>query len=89
MLQGAGEAYEGGASWGAGASTRRVRAFTNGFISAVRENRIAWFHAEHRKLDLLCIDDVHFLTNKNATQGEGFYAHCCNSTGWGTDRDGV
>jgi len=45
-------------------------AFTNAFISAVRENRIAAFHAEHRKLDLLCIDDVHFLASKTATQTE-------------------
>lgn len=45
-------------------------AFTNAFISAVRENRIAAFHAEHRKLDLLCIDDVHFLASKTATQAE-------------------
>jgi len=44
--------------------------FTNGFIRAVRENRTASFHAEHRRLDLLCIDDVHFLANKNATQTE-------------------
>lgn len=45
-------------------------AFTNGFIRAVRENRTAAFHAEHRRLDLLCIDDVHFLASKTATQGE-------------------
>jgi len=45
-------------------------AFTNAFIRAVRENRTASFHAEHRRLDLLCIDDVHFLANKNATQTE-------------------
>ena len=44
--------------------------FTNGFVRAVRENRTASFHAEHRRLDLLCIDDVHFLANKNATQTE-------------------
>ena len=45
-------------------------AFTNAFIRAVRENRTAAFHAEHRRLDLLCIDDVHFLASKTATQGE-------------------
>ncbi len=45
-------------------------AFTNAFIGAVRENRIGAFHAEHRKLDLLCIDDVHFLASKTATQTE-------------------
>jgi chromosomal replication initiator protein len=45
-------------------------AFTNQFVRAVRENSIAAFHAEHRKLDLLCVDDVHFLASKNATQAE-------------------
>ncbi len=45
-------------------------AFTNQFIHAVRENSIARFHAEHRRLDLLCIDDVHFLASKSATQSE-------------------
>ena len=44
--------------------------FTNRFVRAVRENTIAAFHAEHRKLDLLCVDDVHFLASKSATQAE-------------------
>ncbi len=45
-------------------------AFTNAFVSAVQANKIDDFRRSHRDLDLLCIDDVHFLANKNATQNE-------------------
>lgn len=44
--------------------------FTNEFIAAVRGDRIAAFRKQVRKLDLLCLDDVHFLSNKEATQTE-------------------
>lgn len=57
--------------------------FTNEFISAIRHvgsggggagmggsAGIAKFRNAYRKVDLLCIDDVHFLANKQATQGE-------------------
>lgn len=44
--------------------------FTNDYISAVRERKLESFRARHRDLDLLCIDDVHFLSNKKSTQKE-------------------
>jgi chromosomal replication initiator protein len=47
-----------------------AEAFTNEFIAAVRANKVDAFRKNHRRLDLLCIDDVHFLSNKDATQTE-------------------
>lgn len=45
-------------------------AFTNAYITAVQANAVDAFRRAHRDLDLLCIDDVHFLSNKVATQNE-------------------
>ncbi|MBX3358144.1 MAG: hypothetical protein KF745_06930 [Phycisphaeraceae bacterium] len=47
-------------------------AFTNEFIAAVRAGPAACekFRRQYRAVDLLCIDDVHFLANKQATQSE-------------------
>ncbi len=45
-------------------------AYTNAYIAAIKKNRVDDFRRAYRSLDLLCIDDVHFLSNKNATQGE-------------------
>ncbi|MCA9286192.1 MAG: ATP-binding protein [Phycisphaerales bacterium] len=44
--------------------------FTNEYIAAVRNGRIDVFRERVRRLDLLAIDDVHFLSNKTATQSE-------------------
>jgi chromosomal replication initiator protein len=44
--------------------------FTNEYIAAVRNNALPAFRAQVRRLDLLVVDDVHFLSNKNATQAE-------------------
>ncbi len=44
--------------------------FTNEYITAVRANRLDSFRHRTRKLALLAIDDVHFLSNKTATQKE-------------------
>lgn len=44
--------------------------FTNDYISAMRGGRVDEFRAALRRLDLLCIDDVHFLAGKDATQRE-------------------
>jgi len=54
-------------------------AFTNAFVNAVRSNTVETFRRKHRRLDLLCIDDVHFLSNKDATQRE--FLHTFNSVG--------
>lgn len=47
--------------------------FTNDYITAIRTNTIDAFRTKIRKLDLLAIDDVHFLSNKTRTQTEFLY----------------
>ena len=44
--------------------------FTNDYIAAVRQNRLEQFRAGIRRLDLLAIDDVHFLASREKTQQE-------------------
>jgi chromosomal replication initiator protein len=44
--------------------------FTNDFIMAVRSNDLTAFRRSLRGVDLLAIDDVHFLSNKARTQSE-------------------
>jgi chromosomal replication initiator protein len=51
--------------------------FTNHFVHAVRCNRTSAFRARYRALDVLLIDDVHFLANKKATQEE--FLHTFNA----------
>ena len=47
--------------------------FTNEFILNLKENKIHNFKNKYRKVDVLLIDDIHFLQNKNATQEELFH----------------
>lgn len=42
--------------------------FTNDFVNAVRSNKVEPFRRRVRALDLLAVDDVHFLSAKPATQ---------------------
>lgn len=44
--------------------------FTNEYIQSVRHQDLDTFRKGLRSLDLLAIDDVHFLSNKSATQSE-------------------
>jgi chromosomal replication initiator protein len=44
--------------------------FTNAFLAAVRGGQLEAFRRRYRQLDLLAIDDVHFIANKQATQQE-------------------
>jgi chromosomal replication initiator protein len=44
--------------------------FTNEYISAVRSNTVDRFRKRVRNLEVLAIDDVHFLANKTSTQNE-------------------
>lgn len=55
-----------------GARVRKVTAedFTNEYITAVRTNTIEAFHRSYRRVELLCIDDVHFFARKSGTQNE-------------------
>ncbi len=44
--------------------------FTNAFVTAVRAGELDQFRRRYRQLDLLALDDVHFIANKQATQQE-------------------
>lgn len=44
--------------------------FTNDFVAALRANKLDAFRRQIRRLDLLAVDDVHFLANKTQTQQE-------------------
>ncbi len=44
--------------------------FTNDYIAAVRSNKLEAFRRKMRRVDLLAVDDVHFIANKAATQQE-------------------
>lgn len=58
--------------------------FTNEFLSAVRANNVASFRSKIRKLDLLAVDDIHFIANKQATQQE--FLHCFDAIDLGGAR---
>ena len=47
--------------------------FTNEFVTSVREKSADKFKAKYRKLDVLLLDDIHFLQEKEATQEELFH----------------
>ncbi len=51
--------------------------FTNEFLTALRANKVDVFRRKMRDLDLLVIDDVHFLAGKKATQEE--FLHTFNA----------
>jgi chromosomal replication initiator protein len=47
--------------------------FTNELVSAIQTRSTADFRRKYRETDLLLVDDVHFLKNKEATQEEFFH----------------
>ena len=51
--------------------------FTNQYIMAMKERKLESFRRRYRELDLLAIDDIHFLAGKNSTQQE--FLHTFNS----------
>lgn len=59
-------------------------AFTNEFIASVRNGSLDAFRRRFRGLELLAIDDVHFLSNKTATQSE--FLHTLDSIALGGSR---
>jgi chromosomal replication initiator protein len=48
-------------------------AFTNEFIQALQQRELATFRKKYRHIDLLLIDDIHFLGGKESTQEEFFH----------------
>lgn len=51
--------------------------FTNEYIAALRAGKLEVFRARFRHVDLLAIDDVHFIADKKATQSE--FLHTFNA----------
>ena len=47
--------------------------FTNEMIGAIKSGRTANFRQRYRQIDVLLVDDVHFLGNKEGTQEEFFH----------------
>ena len=47
--------------------------FTNSFIQAIQTNSLDEFRNLHRHVDVLVIDDIQFLANKDKTQEEFFH----------------
>ena len=47
--------------------------FTNEFISAIQENTLTQFRKRYRRVDVLLIDDVQFLSGKERIQEEFFH----------------
>jgi len=51
--------------------------FTNQFVASLRHRSLDAFRHKFRNVDLLAIDDVHFLANKTATQDEFLHTFDC------------
>lgn len=51
--------------------------FTNQYIYAIQTGHVDAFRQRYRQLDVLVIDDIHFLANKKATQEE--FLHTFNA----------
>lgn len=49
--------------------------FTNEYIASVKGGNIEAFRARFRSVDVLVVDDIHFLANKKATQEEFLHTY--------------
>lgn len=78
LLQGICNALgEGGARW----IYSSAEEFTNQFLWAIQTKKVDRFRARFRAVDVLVIDDVHFLSDKKATQAE--FLHTFNEISGG------
>ncbi len=79
LLQGLCNAVQEGDTNGSSLKWRYLTAeqFTNEFVEAIKGKTVARFRRNYRPLDLLVIDDVHFLAAKKATQEE--FLHTFNT----------
>ena len=59
----------------AGSKVRYVSSeeFTNEFINSIRDDKASVFQRRYRDLDVLLVDDIQFLENKERTQEEFFH----------------
>ncbi|MCK6456100.1 MAG: chromosomal replication initiator protein DnaA [Phycisphaerae bacterium] len=77
LLQGIANAYNGDGNGSRAIRWRYVpaEAFTNEFLLALKTGKLEAFRQRYRDLDALLIDDVHFLSNKRATQDEFLHTY--------------
>lgn len=47
--------------------------FTNDFINSIKKNKTTEFSGTYRNVDILVVDDIHFLSNKERTQEVFFH----------------
>jgi len=47
--------------------------FTNEFVNAIRERKTEEFHSKYRSVDILLIDDIHFIIGKEQTEESFFH----------------